>query len=530
MKLLAILAAALGVASAVTIPRLVFMILIKISLSMSNCSAMTASAGHNVPQGANSLEARGIEDRKTTDGSIAAASRSQLVTRKPSSYIQFLAGSHFCYEYDGLRLEPNAQRDLYLQMEMAHGGYHFTELVLKSIQSHEDVWRRVDCLELIQQLVTECVGWGKPVTPDLYDPVSLNKHTLKKLQDSFKKNPCTNLLLAMPAGYVSKLNTGLESKGLEIAKPPPPPDFRSRLRCDVQATFVFPFSDAATKLLLQFSDKDVSQVTEESVLMALNRLVCESPKLWELTGRGVVLKCSDEIAVKVVSKSSPDYIEYTTLQYLAEKLPDFPAPKPHGVIKLGHCSAIALLLLGSQIGGSWTEFGGHISLFNYHAWEQIKYIIIERKRVGFAFKLISLCYQPIQLGSADRKRELTACRFWAAPLVHEALGVKAGALSFIIFVVCVDNALMFECIEDFLDKTLTVPTHAVVLNWRILGNFFNLEDIRFRNIAHEDFLNQRSRLICALKSSLVEKETGAAVNVKDFFVLAIKEQTPISGR
>ncbi|EER42637.1 conserved hypothetical protein [Histoplasma capsulatum H143] len=49
----------------------------------------------------------------------------------------------------------------------------------------------------------------------------------------------------------------------------------------------------------------------------------------------VVVKCNEEVVAKVITGDNNDTTEYTTMQYLAERAPDIPAPKPHGLIRFG---------------------------------------------------------------------------------------------------------------------------------------------------------------------------------------------------
>ncbi|KAM7206003.1 Protein kinase-like domain containing protein [Rhypophila sp. PSN 637] len=73
----------------------------------------------------------------------------------------------------------------------------------------------------------------------------------------------------------------------------------------------------------------------------------------ELIGRGGVLRCRDDesgldIAIKVIrSETNGPETEYSALQYLAEHAPDFPAPKPHGFLKLGEYRFILMSYIPS---------------------------------------------------------------------------------------------------------------------------------------------------------------------------------------
>lgn len=49
----------------------------------------------------------------------------------------------------------------------------------------------------------------------------------------------------------------------------------------------------------------------------------------------MLFKCGEALVAKVLRMSRSDTTEYTLLQYLAQHAPDFPAPKPHGLVNLG---------------------------------------------------------------------------------------------------------------------------------------------------------------------------------------------------
>jgi hypothetical protein len=105
---------------------------------------------------------------------------------------------------------------------------------------------------------------------------------------------------------------------------------------------IFPSSDKVTPLLARYSgppsDEGPGEV-EETLVVRLKQLLWDSPKLWELPYRGVVVKCSEDIVAKVVSVNK-DYTEYTSMQYLAERAPGIPGPRPHGFIAFGPFRAI----------------------------------------------------------------------------------------------------------------------------------------------------------------------------------------------
>lgn len=78
---------------------------------------------------------------------------------------------------------------------------------------------------------------------------------------------------------------------------------------------------------------------------ALKELISTSEKVWEGMMRGVVLKCGEEVAVKIIKGNREErgnFAEYTALQYLALHAPSIPAPKPLGLIKMAHVRVMSM--------------------------------------------------------------------------------------------------------------------------------------------------------------------------------------------
>ena len=112
-----------------------------------------------------------------------------------------------------------------------------------------------------------------------------------------------------------------------------PREFWTKLDLAETARVVYPLSEV-TALLEQSPRKwlDDKPINEEDLLvLSLRQLLRNSPKLWEYSVRGVVVKCNETIASKVIT-GNKDYTEYTSMQYLMKQAPDIPAPRPHGLI------------------------------------------------------------------------------------------------------------------------------------------------------------------------------------------------------
>lgn len=100
------------------------------------------------------------------------------------------------------------------------------------------------------------------------------------------------------------------------------------------------------------SGKTASFEDGDSLDKGVRRVLRDAELIAELLGRqGGVLRSGDssrsDIVIKILprSKTKGPETEYSALVYLAENAPDFPAPKPHGLIELGY----SLLILMSYI-------------------------------------------------------------------------------------------------------------------------------------------------------------------------------------
>lgn len=173
--------------------------------------------------------------------------------------------------------------------------------------------------------------------------VKLNQNIMEGLQAALKINPEVDLFSVFPQIYKEQRQRHLHSgttrippKGKFRGKPLGPSDFCAGLVSRTRtATIVFPLSNAATMLLAEYAEPtDTPTDPTQSLLLSLKRMISNSEKLWEGPTRGVVLKCNDELAAKIIRGNS-DYTEYTSIQYLAQHAPDIPAPKPHGLVKFG---------------------------------------------------------------------------------------------------------------------------------------------------------------------------------------------------
>ncbi|KFY91877.1 hypothetical protein V498_05278 [Pseudogymnoascus sp. VKM F-4517 (FW-2822)] len=173
-----------------------------------------------------------------------------------------------------------------------------------------------------------------------------------------------NLLAIFPKDYTDRRRGKSHTSttgGTDYKKLPPPPPIRppaplgQRDFCaDVislseTATVIHPLSDEVSAFLASFLEPGQSSQTlldQDNLMKTIKRMLAQPEKLWEDPIRGVVLKCNDDLAVKVV-RGYNDPTEYTSMQYLAEHAPDIPAPKPHGFVKLGTIHVIFMTFIPS---------------------------------------------------------------------------------------------------------------------------------------------------------------------------------------
>ena len=99
--------------------------------------------------------------------------------------------------------------------------------------------------------------------------------------------------------------------------------------------------------------EDKSIGGKDSLVPSLRQRLWNSPKLWESPVRGVVIKCNETIAAKVIT-GNKDYTEYTSMQYLMKQTPDIPAPRPDGLIAFGPFRVIFMSYIpGTTLAQVW---------------------------------------------------------------------------------------------------------------------------------------------------------------------------------
>jgi hypothetical protein len=174
-----------------------------------------------------------------------------------------------------------------------------------------------------------------------------NRRTIKHLQTVLQRDPEADLQEHFPKNYAHRMRVagGPSTAIRDAAAAKKPRDFRERLDASKDATVLFPLSGEVSSLLARYAED--SDRSGRALLASLKQLVWESTKLWEFPSRGVVVKCSDQVVAKVFTGTG-DNTEYSALQYLADKMPDIPAPRPHGLIEFKPFRAIFMSYISSM--------------------------------------------------------------------------------------------------------------------------------------------------------------------------------------
>lgn len=167
---------------------------------------------------------------------------------------------------------------------------------------------------------------------------------MERLQSELEANPELDLVDAM-LRIRREMSTPRKKKA-----PPLKLNFCQRLITRVsEAEIIYPLSDAATNLLAKYASTRPNQ--RQPLVQSLKAIICSAKTLFEWPVRGVVLKCNDEIAAKIMfGNSDYHYTEYTAIQYLASHAPHIPAPKPHGLIKLANVRIMFMTYFPSMSG------------------------------------------------------------------------------------------------------------------------------------------------------------------------------------
>ncbi|CAG8928858.1 unnamed protein product [Penicillium salamii] len=183
----------------------------------------------------------------------------------------------------------------------------------------------------------------------------INLRTLHDLREILRDNPEENLLSIFPKNYNRKISMATGPKILPSTKkdiPEEGPEFQTRLDTAETAQVIFPLSSTVTALFTMYP-QEVPHNQEKTLATSLKQLLRRSRKLWESPVRGMIVKCSETIVAKVVV-GNRDSTEYTSMRFLAERAPDIPAPRAHGMVALGPFGVIFMSYIpGITLAQAW---------------------------------------------------------------------------------------------------------------------------------------------------------------------------------
>ncbi|KAI2472293.1 kinase-like domain-containing protein [Annulohypoxylon bovei var. microspora] len=206
---------------------------------------------------------------------------------------------------------------------------------------------------------------GTPVAPRKNRVIKANNKTpaaiyntkmVQRIVETLKEDPEADLVAIIGKDYAERRER-LQNVGARLGsttKKPTVPnlshgDTRLLLDPDAAATILFPFSDDM-QLLLPDADADNFM---HSVIQLLSRAEVLFQSNWVCST--MVLLVSDDIVTKI-SRRSAGTDEYTALQYLEAHLPSFPAPRPHGMIELGHFHLMFMTYIpGLDLEKAWPQ-------------------------------------------------------------------------------------------------------------------------------------------------------------------------------
>lgn len=193
---------------------------------------------------------------------------------------------------------------------------------------------------------------------ELSDAGCLNLGTVNSLHDEVIARPEIDLCDRFPSDYARKYRWAMPKvKAPERPPPEQPRDWlHQKLDAIDTASILYPLSEPASALLHNYSEST-------SLAASLKTLIFHSERLFELSIRGAVVKCSDEIVIKVFPDSR-DLTEYHSLQYLADHACDLPVPRPHGLIMLGSfCAMFMSYIPGVTLDKAWPSLSHEAKLY-----------------------------------------------------------------------------------------------------------------------------------------------------------------------
>ncbi|KAF7193099.1 hypothetical protein HII31_05533 [Pseudocercospora fuligena] len=179
----------------------------------------------------------------------------------------------------------------------------------------------------------------------------LNRKAISALLARFEKRPTDDLTNAFPPVYSIKRERELEvRRASDSDRNPVATDEHSIAPEDSKSTPFFgptgflesttlkiiaPLSSSVDRLVQQSK----SEAGTEDTVAALHHLIRHSEPLWlGCLARRFVSKLSNDLVVKAIRTDQSNH--HTALELLAEKVPDLPIPRSHGLVWLGRWSLL----------------------------------------------------------------------------------------------------------------------------------------------------------------------------------------------
>ncbi|KAG5955936.1 hypothetical protein E4U57_002992 [Claviceps arundinis] len=183
-------------------------------------------------------------------------------------------------------------------------------------------------------------------------PVSAryNLTVLRGLEAMLLKEPESDISTALSSAYSKKLQWFKDRDYIShshIAPLLPDHDIRRRLDENEPVTTIFSLSTEVEDLC-----HDYASISEAIIgLLDNSEVLYESP--WAASV--MVFRINENIVVKAGHESF-SITEHQTLTYLQEHMPEFPAPRPHGLLRLGiHCFLFTSYIPGMNLEDAWPE-------------------------------------------------------------------------------------------------------------------------------------------------------------------------------
>ncbi|KAG6210564.1 hypothetical protein E4U50_002631 [Claviceps purpurea] len=177
-----------------------------------------------------------------------------------------------------------------------------------------------------------------------------NLTVLRGLEAMLLKEPEADISTALSSAYSKKLQWFKDLDYISHSHIPPSlsdHDIRHRLDENEPVTTIFPLSTEVEDLC-----RDYASISEAIIgLLDNSEVLYESP--WAASV--MVFRINENIVVKAGHEGF-SITEHQTLTYLQEHMPEFPAPSPHGLLRLGiHCFLFTSYIPGMNLEDAWPE-------------------------------------------------------------------------------------------------------------------------------------------------------------------------------